>query len=102
MSEKWYPIVEYEKCVNCGLCINNCPYDVFDKKSALRPFVLDPDSCFDYCHGCGNCCPEGAIVYFGEDTDWIPPPKAKTNEECISCDGKFCANFCTNCDKIKK
>jgi len=64
MSKTWYPMINYEKCIECGACIAKCSHGVYDKTSAL-PLVIAPDSCIQGCTGCGRLCPVGAIEYFG-------------------------------------
>lgn len=53
-----YPSVNYDKCVNCRLCENICPY--FAISSPNNKVVVDKTKCF----GCGLCesrCPKKAI-----------------------------------------
>ncbi len=41
--------------------------------------------CIDHCHGCGNCCPVGAITYVGDDMGLTPLNGKQTSEEsCCS------------------
>jgi NAD-dependent dihydropyrimidine dehydrogenase PreA subunit len=66
MSKTWYPVIDYEKCVECGACTNKCKHGVFDEKKAPTPVVVSTGSCIQGCHGCGNLCPTEAISYVGE------------------------------------
>lgn len=85
MAKTWYPVIDYLICEECGICVANCSHDVYDKTKAPSPIVTNPEGCIDHCHGCGNRCPEGAIVYVGEDTDWTPPNSRPEKEEsCCS------------------
>jgi len=46
--------------VDCGLCIERCPFDAFTREEVGIRF--DSDQCF----GCGLCvstCPVGAIAF---------------------------------------
>ena len=89
MTKTWYPIIDYLVCTDCGACISKCTHGVYDKEKAPSPVVKNPDSCIDHCHGCGNICPVGAIIYVGEDTGWVPPNGALEDEECgCSCGGE--------------
>lgn len=54
---------EFEKCIACGICVNNCPNDVLSleteksektKKKKLLSYTID----FQYCMFC-NLCVEG-------------------------------------------
>jgi pyruvate ferredoxin oxidoreductase delta subunit len=53
------PVIDYAKCIKCGLCWIYCP----DMSMRMRPdgyFEVD----LDYCKGCGICaheCPKKAI-----------------------------------------
>ena len=88
MSETWYPVVDYLTCTDCGICINKCPRGVYNLTKAPCPVVLNPTSCVDHCHGCGNVCPVGAITYVGDDTSWTPSDATQEVEEyCCSCAG---------------
>ncbi len=56
--EPSYPSIDYDKCVNCKLCENICPYFAINSKN--KKVVVDKSECF----GCGLCqskCPKQAI-----------------------------------------
>lgn len=73
MAERWYPVIDYLECVECGKCGKKCAHGVFDRAKMPIPVVIYPENCIDHCHGCGDLCPQGAIVYVGDDTGWTPP-----------------------------
>jgi len=86
MAKTWYPVIDYLTCVECGICVTKCPHDVYDTAKAPSPIVKNPEACVDHCHGCGNRCPVGAIIYVGEDTEWTPPNgEPATEYSCCSC-----------------
>ncbi len=66
MSKTWYPLINYEKCTECGACTAKCSHGVYDKDKAPRPVVVFPEGCIEGCTGCGSICPSGAIEYFGD------------------------------------
>jgi len=66
MSQTWYPVIDSEKCIECGACIDKCTHGVYDKEQAPTPAVIVPDNCVQGCHGCGNLCPAEAITYVGD------------------------------------
>lgn len=53
-----------DKCLNCNLCVANCPMKIIKKANADYPAIhLDYQNSFcDYdCHKCSEVCPSGAI-----------------------------------------
>jgi NAD-dependent dihydropyrimidine dehydrogenase PreA subunit len=66
MSKTWYPVINYEECIECGTCTSKCKHGVYDQKKAPTPIVVAPENCIHGCHGCGNLCPNGAISYVGD------------------------------------
>ncbi len=87
MAKKWYPVIDYAVCKECGACIKKCSHGVYDASKAPSPVVRNPESCVDHCHGCGSLCPAGAITYVGEDTGWTPPKGARGNADGCGCSG---------------
>lgn len=67
MAAKWYPVIDYVACVECGICSNFCRHGVYDKSKSPTPVVTNPLECVDHCHGCQKQCPAGAISYVGDD-----------------------------------
>jgi Pyruvate/2-oxoacid:ferredoxin oxidoreductase delta subunit len=59
-NTQWLPLVDYQHCTNCGICLNVCPTHALgrieDKIGTVRP-----DAC-NYCGQCEAQCPENAIV----------------------------------------
>jgi len=53
------PVINKEKCTNCGMCILVCPQNVFGKENG-SVVVKKPDECID-CGACEMQCPEQAI-----------------------------------------
>lgn len=66
MSKTWYPVIDYEKCIECCDCINKCKHGVYNSQKAPTPVVLMPENCIHGCHGCGNLCSVKAIHYVGD------------------------------------
>ncbi len=67
MSKYWYPIIDYNKCNGCMICFKKCKNDVYKIGSNKKPKVINPDGCFEGCHGCGDICKTKAITYFGDN-----------------------------------
>jgi NAD-dependent dihydropyrimidine dehydrogenase PreA subunit len=54
-----YPKINREKCINCKICIEICPYEVFHEESG-KVAVKRPEDCIE----CGECirnCENNAI-----------------------------------------
>lgn len=68
MSKTWYPVLNYEKCIECGSCFNECPNSVFRLEST-HPIVVNTENCIKGCRECGNLCPSEAIEYIGDIGD---------------------------------
>lgn len=66
MTTSWYPIINYDNCIECGSCINKCSHGVYDKEST-KPIVIYPEGCIDHCTGCQALCPAEAIQYNGDN-----------------------------------
>lgn len=52
------------KCLNCNLCVENCPMKIIKKKDASYPAVhidYGKNYCAYNCHKCSEICPSGAI-----------------------------------------
>lgn len=77
MAERWYPVIDYSLCIECGSCTKKCSHGVYDLIKAPTPVVTNPIECVNHCHGCGNLCPVGAISYVGDDTGWVAPALKK-------------------------
>ncbi|NOQ22369.1 MAG: 4Fe-4S dicluster domain-containing protein [Candidatus Aegiribacteria sp.] len=62
-------IVDPDKCIACGICINQCPTDAITEDIDGKA-VIDPDLCIA-CGICANVCPVDAIfvpssgLYYG-------------------------------------
>jgi len=61
---EWFPAVEKELCIGCGLCVLGCGANVyafdFDKS---KPVVVAPLNCKVGCVTCENTCPVQAISF---------------------------------------
>lgn len=66
MAEKWFPLIDYEKCTGCLSCVRFCPHDVFTVENGL-PIVANPLNCVEFCRGCQKgACDFRAINFPGD------------------------------------
>ena len=64
----WDPIIDYEKCIACGKCVDFCHVGGFkfeEENDGKRP-VVNPNKCIVFCRGCEEICPVGAITHPSE------------------------------------
>jgi len=57
----WFPTVDSEKCVKCGMCMN-CAMNVYEWTQE-GPRVAAPYRCIVGCSTCANFCQGGAIIF---------------------------------------
>jgi NAD-dependent dihydropyrimidine dehydrogenase PreA subunit len=53
------PKIDYDKCTNCGTCIEACPVEVFAKEGE-KVEIKNPKECIS-CRSCEIQCPANAI-----------------------------------------
>ena len=81
---KWFPTIDYDKCIGCLACLQKCSHNVYIEKDG-KPKVVNPDNCVVGCTGCDKVCPKKAISH---------PPKSyldklvKNAKSACSCGGK--------------
>lgn len=55
--------IDFERCVKCRACYNQCPNDVFGWDSQEQaPYIAYPDEC-SHCGVCALECRTGAISH---------------------------------------
>ena len=53
------PWVDVDKCISCGVCVEECPVDCIAEGDPK--YIIDADECTD-CGACADVCPEDAII----------------------------------------
>lgn len=61
-------VVDSEKCIACGVCINRCPTDAITEDEDGKA-VINPDLCIA-CGICANVCPVDAIFSPSSDLQY--------------------------------
>lgn len=51
------PVVDAEKCISCGICVDKCNFDAIQNVDTA---IIDEGKCIG-CAGCIAVCPQGAI-----------------------------------------
>lgn len=59
----WFPVVDRERCSDCGQCLEFCLFGVYARDAAGRVAVVAPGNCKDGCPACARICPQGAIAF---------------------------------------
>jgi hypothetical protein len=61
--ERWYPVIDRDRCSGCLECLNFCLFGVYGMNSADSLLIEQPDACRTGCPACSRICPEGAIMF---------------------------------------
>lgn len=63
VGERWYPVIDRDRCVGCRACLQFCLFGVYEVDDAGQVVVAQPDKCKPGCPACSRICPEGAIIF---------------------------------------
>ena len=61
--QRWYPIIDFDRCTHCLECLNFCLFGVFGVGTSNEIIIEEPDACRAGCPACSRICPQGAIMF---------------------------------------
>jgi Pyruvate/2-oxoacid:ferredoxin oxidoreductase delta subunit len=94
-SPRWYPVLDYERCVDCRQCLDFCLFGVYALADDGRVRAVQPDNCKPGCPACARVCPAEAIMFpeyagstaiAGGPPDEAPATGALPTPECLAGD----------------
>ena len=59
----WFPVIDYDRCTNCGQCMDFCLFSVYERMPDKSIKVVKPENCKDRCPACARICPQVAIMF---------------------------------------
>lgn len=59
----WFPVIDYDRCVHCGQCLEFCLFGVYEADPAGKVRVTNPAGCKTNCPACARICPQIAILF---------------------------------------
>lgn len=62
-SGGWFPVIDYERCSNCGQCMDFCLFGVYERMEDKSIKVVKPENCKENCPACARICPHIAIIF---------------------------------------
>lgn len=60
--DAWYPIIDKERCTECGKCMDFCLFGVYSSENGHIK-VVKPENCKNNCPACARICPSRAIIF---------------------------------------
>jgi len=61
-TDAWNPVLDKEKCIECGKCHDFCLFGVYEVKDK-QVRVVKPQNCKNNCPACARMCPSKAIIF---------------------------------------
>ncbi len=79
----WFPVIDYDRCVGCGQCMDFCLFGVYERDDEGRVVAAHPEKCKTNCPACARVCPEAAIIfpkYLDGPISGLPVTEADTGD----------------------
>ncbi len=67
----WFPVIDYDRCINCGQCQDFCMFGTYSRSSENKVIVENPWNCKTNCPACARVCPQTAIIFAKYDKEPI-------------------------------
>lgn len=61
-NDAWFPVIDKDRCTECGKCLDFCPFGVYELVDD-RVSVVHPTHCKNNCPACARNCPSEAIIF---------------------------------------
>jgi len=61
-QEAWYPVIDKERCTECGKCHDFCLFGVYSVVQGVVK-VAQPQNCKNNCPACARVCSSRAIIF---------------------------------------
>ncbi|MCK5804920.1 MAG: ferredoxin family protein [Lentisphaeria bacterium] len=62
-QDSWHPVIDRDRCVDCGKCLDFCLFDVYERAADGTVRVANPANCKNNCPACARICPPVAIIF---------------------------------------
>ncbi len=63
VAQRWYPVIDRSRCVDCGHCYQFCIFGVYDRAEDGTVIAVSPDNCKPGCPACARICPNSAVMF---------------------------------------
>jgi NAD-dependent dihydropyrimidine dehydrogenase PreA subunit len=80
-------IINAERCVDCDICVEVCPTNVFDAVEHGHPVIARQRDC-QTCFMCEAYCPADALFVAPQATP-VARPSPLTDETVLAAEGRF-------------